>query len=187
MGKSVLFINACVRVGSRTKRLADAFLERYSDIDELRLWEVDFPVVDEAYLSKRDSLIFSGQFDDPFLALAKQFASAEEIVIAAPFWDLSFPASLKQYIEVINAIGVTFTYSEEGLPVGLCKADKLTFITTSGGEYFPEEYGFGYINALCNNFYGIKDVELISVNGLDIVGVDSDALIEEKVAEIKAM
>ena len=31
--------------------------------------------------------------------LAGQFAGADTIVIAAPFWDLSFPAALKQYMQ----------------------------------------------------------------------------------------
>ena len=38
--------------------------------------------------------------------LAKQFAEADEVIIAAPFWDLSFPAALKQYFEQINVLGI---------------------------------------------------------------------------------
>jgi len=38
-----------------------------------------------------DALIAAGSFDDPMFALARQFAAADEVVIAAPLWDLSFP------------------------------------------------------------------------------------------------
>ena len=152
---------------------------------ELRLDNINFPVADEAFLSKRDDLIEKGVFDDSAFSLARQFAAADEIVIAAPFWDLSFPATLKQYFEQINVIGVTFRYTPEGLPQGLCKAKKLTFITTAGGEYFPKEYGFGYVRALAENFYGIKDVKLIKATGLDIYGNDPEAIINETIKNLR--
>ena len=59
---------------------------------------------------------------------------ADIIVIAAPYWDLSFPAQLKDYIERVNAVGVTFDYDQEGIPYGLCRAKKLVYITTAGGN-----------------------------------------------------
>ncbi len=181
----MLFINACVRADSRTKRIADAYIEKQStSVTEMRLLEQEFPVVDEAYLKMRDELIFLGEFDNPMFDLARQFAEADHILIAAPFWDLSFPAALKQYMELINVVGITFVYTEEGLPKGLCKAEKLTYVTTAGGEFVPEEYGFGYIKSLAQNFYGIKDVELIKAVGLDIVGADADRIIEETIRKL---
>ena len=175
----ILLINACVRKGSRTKRLADRLLSRKDQpVTELRLSEIRFPVVDEAFLEKRDRLIDAGCFDDPSFALARQFAEADEIVIAAPFWDLSFPAVLKQYFEQINVLGITFRYTPEGLPQGLCKAKKLTYVTTAGGDFFPTEYGYGYIKALAQNFYGIGSVEMIQATGLDIAGRDPDAIVD---------
>ena len=48
------------------------------------------------------------EFNDHIFDYAKDFAKADTIVIAAPFWDLSFPASLKCYIEAINILGITF-------------------------------------------------------------------------------
>ena len=181
----LLFINACVRKNSRTKRLAEAFLAiKNEPITELRLEEIDFPLTDEAFLLKRDDLIEKEAFDDPVFYLAKQFANADEIVIAAPFWDLSFPAALKQYFEQINVVGVTFRYTPEGVPQGLCKAEKLTFVTTVGGNYFAEEYGFGYVKALSENFYGIKNVELIKATGLYIYGNDSEAIIDEVIGKL---
>ena len=51
------------------------------------------------------------------------------IVIGAPFWDLSFPAILKIFIENIYVTGLVTKFGENGKPVGLCKAKKLyTFI-----------------------------------------------------------
>lgn len=166
----VLFINACVRKESRTRELAESVLKGLSgDVEEVRLEDIDFPKTDEAFLKNRDSLIAAGEFGHESFALARQFAAADTIVIAAPYYDLSFPASLKQYIEHINVIGVTFEYTPEGFPRGLCKADKIYYVMTAGGNFVPEEFGYGYIKALAQNYYGIKEVELIQKTGLDIV------------------
>ena len=174
-----LFINACVRRGSRTRKLAEDVLSRLGGTyEEVRLEDIAFPVVNEEFLSRRDRLISEGRFDDPVFALARQFAQADGIVIAAPLWDLSFPAALKQYFEQINVIGITFRYTPEGIPEGLCKAKHLTYITTAGGDYFPEEYGFGYVKALARNFYGVHDVRLLKATGLDIIGADPEKIIK---------
>ena len=145
-----LFINACVRKQSRTKRLAEHLLsagnESYVELD---LNAIEFPIVDEDFLI------------------------------------MSFPASLKQYIEQINVTGITFSYTPEGVPFGLCKARRLTYITTVGGNYFPEEFGAGYIEALSQNFYGIPEFELIKATGLDIEGADVDEIINTAKKEIK--
>ena len=182
---TILFVNACVRNDSRTRRLSEALLDRLNgDISEIKLGDIDFDKTDEVFLTKRDSLIEAGKFDDESFALARQFARADKIVIAAPYWDLSFPASLKQYIEHINVLGITFEYTPEGIPKGLCNADELYYVMTAGGNYVPEEFGFGYIKALAENFYGIKDVKLIKAVGLDIYGADADAILEHVIKEI---
>ena len=182
----ILFVDACVRANSRTKRLAEALLAKLNEETvHVALDEISFAVTDEDYLKKRDELISIGEFDNDMFALAKQFAAADTIVIAAPFWDLSFPAKLKQYIEAINVTGVTFEYTPEGVPRGLCKANKLYYVMTAGGDYVPWEFGFGYIKALAQNFYGIKNVEIIKAIGLDIVGADVPAIMDEAISNIK--
>ena len=182
----ILFIDCCVRNDSRTKRLAEAFLNLLDgDVERVRLEDVSFPVVDEAFLTRRDMLKANGSYDDPIFDLGRQFASADTIVIAAPYYDLSFPASLKQYIEQINVSGLTFSYTPQGTPVGICKANDLYYITTAGGTFCPDEYGFGYIKALAENFYGIKNNRLIAVVGLDIDGADPEKIISEAIADLK--
>ena len=186
MSNMILFIDACVRTQSRTKKIAEKLLERLGEeVTEVRLSEVEFPETDEDFLGKRDGYIAVGNFDDPYFDLAKQFAKADTIVIAAPYWDLSFPAALKQYIEHINVLGITFEYSEEGIPIGLCKANKLYYVMTAGGSYVPEEFGFGYVKALAQNFYGIKDVKLIKATGLDIQGNDAEEVIQNCINSLK--
>ena len=187
----ILYINACARKESRTKRLADHLIEKLSpgdrEVQKIDLVEYHFPKTDEEFLGRRDRLAAKGEFDDEIFSLAKQFKEADKIVIAAPFYDLSFPACLKQYMELINVVGVTFSYSDKGIPVGLCKADSIYYVTTAGGDFFPEEFGFGYVKALAESFYGIKTVKLIKVTGLDIWGADVDKLMEQGMAEIDGL
>ena len=184
----ILFINACVRENSRTKRLADHLLSVLDKpYTELRLSNHHFPVTDSEFLNRRDMLISHSAFDDEMFALARQFEQADEIVIAAPYWDLSFPAALKQYFEHINVLGVTFRYTPEGIPEGLCRAKKLYYVMTAGGNFCPDEFGYGYVKSLAQNFYGIADVRLIKATGLDIVGADEEQILQESMDKIDCM
>ena len=179
MDRPILYINACVRNESRTEKLAEKLLIKLDEpFEEICLEDVVFPVVNEDFLSKRDRLISEGKYQDPLFGFARQFSKAATIVIAAPYWDLSFPAALKQYLEQINVTGITFKYSEEGIPIGLCRAKRLFYVTTAGGHYVPETYGFGYVKALAQGYYGIQDVRKIEAVGLDIGGADVEAIMK---------
>ncbi len=188
MEKPILYVNACIRKNSRTKILAEKLLSRLErPFEEVRLEEIDFPVFNEAFNDTRDRLIAQGDLQDPLFELARQFSEAETIVIAAPYWDLSFPAMLKQYLEQITVVGLTFKYSEEGVPVSLCRARRLFYVTTAGGNYVPDDYGFGYVKALVQSYYAIPDVRKIEADGLDIVGADVDAIMAEAEETLSAM
>jgi FMN-dependent NADH-azoreductase len=182
----ILYINACVREKSRTKQLADRLVSKMGgEAVELYLGGIVFPEVDEAFLKNRDRLIAAGEFRNPLFDLARHFAEADQIVIAAPYWDLSFPSVLKQYFEQINVSGITFMYTSDGYPKGLCKAGKLYYVMTAGGMYVPEEFGYGYVKALANGFYNIRDVILIKAVGLDIDGADVDGIMQEALRDIE--
>ncbi|MBO4293882.1 MAG: NAD(P)H-dependent oxidoreductase [Alphaproteobacteria bacterium] len=173
----VLFINACVRKESRTKVLADYVLRKIGgDVVEVNLNEKRPEPLNLETLNQRSQLIRQGAFDDKMFLYAKEFASADIIVMAAPFWDFSFPALLKTYIEHVNVSGIVFKYSDQGIQ-GLCRAQKLYYITTMGG-YNTTDFGYGYVKALCNELYQIKDVRLIKAEGLDIVGNDIAGILE---------
>lgn len=53
----------------------------------------------------------------------------------------------------------------------------MTYVTTAGGYYFPEEFGPGYVRALCRDYYGINSFRLVKALGLDIDGADPDAIL----------
>jgi FMN-dependent NADH-azoreductase len=181
----ILFIDACVRKASRTKRLAERVLSHLNGpVETVRLERLVFPKTDEAFLLKRDACIATGDFSDPMFDLAKQFARADTIVVAAPHWDLSFPAALKQYFEQINVVGLTFFYTDSDVPTTLCRAKRLIYTASAGGPVRSHDFGFGYVKALGAEFYGIADAVLFCAEGLDIVGADAEAILEKVEAEI---
>ena len=95
-----------------------------------------------------------------------------------------FPAALKTYLENITVAGITFRYSEEGRPQSLCKAKTLHYVTTSGGFIGQNDFGFSYINALAQNFFGITEIRRYTAEGLDIFGTDVQKVMEKAKLEI---
>lgn len=176
----VLFINCCPREASRTKRIADALIEKLGECEKVDLYEISLCPVDEERLKRRDALLETGAFDDDEFALARQFAAADEVVIAAPFWDLSFPAKLKLYIENVYITGIVSTYDENGMPKGLCNAKRVFYVTTSGGP-FDGRYSFDYMRTLCTDYFGIPEVRLIKAEMLDIIGNDPEQIVDNAI------
>ena len=177
---SILYINACTDENSRTNELAECLLSTLSgQIETVNLFEENLKPLDLSRLTKRDELLGKGRTDDNFFTLANQFAKADTIVIAAPYWDLMFPSVLKIYLENITVCGITFRYCENGIPQSLCKAKKLYYVTTSGGYIGKNNFGFDYIKAIATEFFSIKDVEFFSAEGLDIQGADVNLIMRK--------
>lgn len=177
----ILYINACVREDSRTDRIARALLKKLGGaFEELYLPDLNFQPLDEEKLNRRTQLTESSRYNDPLFDCAKQFASADTIVIAAPLWDLSFPAILKTYLENIYVIDVVSEYGADGIPHGLCKADKLYYVTTAGGPYTPD-FSYDYIRALATVCFGIKETELIKAEMLDVEGFDAEEIVRSTI------
>ena len=189
----LLLINACVRgAQSRTLKLARRFLDRWQPAHpDGTVTEVDLCRLRPEVLAQRDALWSAGRLDAPMFDLARQFAGADRIVIAAPFWDLSFPAILKIYLERISVTNITFGYDEEGNSMGLCRADKLLLITTRGGDFsLPEtawmEMGARQLEALCA-MYGIPSFQCLAAEGLDDVTRDKEAILAEAMGRADAL
>ena len=171
--EEILFINACARQNSRTLDLAQSLLEKIEgDVQRLDLYETQLSPLDEQGIVFREQASKEHDFSDKVFDLAKQFAKADTIVIAAPYWDLLFPAILRTYLETVCVSGLTFSYSQEGCPVGLCKAKKAYYVTTAGGYIGENNFGYMYVKALFQQLFAIEQVEFISAEGLDIKPLD---------------
>ena len=183
----ILYINACVRENSRTKRLADCVIEKLQgEVKEVNLYEASLAPLTMQAMEKREKASAGCDFTDPMFGYAKDFSRANCIVVAAPYWDLSFPAVLKLYLEAVSVAGITFRYSEKGRPVSLCCADKLIYVTTAGGYIGENNFGFSYLKALSQMLFGIEDVECVSVEGLDIAPDKAEEILAKAIEEMKA-
>ena len=157
----LLFVNGCISQRgeeSRTLVLARSFLDAW----QARHPEAEVETVEpEALLAlkpfapemlnDRDALAGIRCFDAPVYDLARQFRAADRVVVAAPFWDLTFPAALRTYIEYISANGLTYHYEADGCH-GDCRAEKLAYLTSGGDLEQPESLGVLYWKQLCAMF-----------------------------------
>lgn len=171
--RKVLFVDCCIRrEESNTKRLADCFMENLPKDTELTaLCLMDEPIEPfrEGFFAQRERLLQQERGrEHPRFRYAWQFREADIIVIAAPFWDLGFPALLKTYMEHVSVDGITFICTEQGLK-GVCKAKEMVFLTTRGGCYegSPQEMGSRYMEAL-SRFFGIESYCCIAADGVNL-------------------
>lgn len=189
----VLYIDCCIRRElSRTKVLAESFLhtlhhEQAYQIDTLCLMDEPLHYFSEGFFEQRERLIAEGRLDHPRFRYAHQFKQADKIVIAAPFWDLSFPALLKVYIENLCVEGITFGCNESGT-FGTCRADRMLFLTTRGGDLSdsPLEMGTRYLEAMCV-FFGIKRFDCIAADGMDLGLEAPDAILQRTISRAEAL
>lgn len=180
----ILFINACIRPESRTLRLAKHLLSKLDgQVEEVNLEKEAIPALNTATLKYRQDLLAAEKFDDPMLRYARQFKEADMIVIAAPYYDLSFPSSLKNYLEAVACVGLTFYYDENEVAQTHTRARKLYYVSTGGG-ILKKQYGFEYVKALVGEFYHIFDVQGFFAEKLDLIGSDPEAIMGKALTDI---
>ena len=182
--KKLIYIDACMRAGSRTKRIARPIItelrKKYA-VETVDLTRNEYPVVDNYTLEDRNQGIVPSEHS----SLAKRIAAADRIVIAAPFWDMSFPSTLKVFFENMSLFGITFDTNEKEC-YGLCKAEKVMYITTRGMNIAtgdPLEQATPYIKAL-SHLWGLGELTVISAQNLDYSTPEEvEQMIDKAVAE----
>lgn len=189
--RKLLLIDCCIRKAeSRTRTLMESFLHAAPDdccVERLVLTEENLAPLTGDFFEQRQRLLEQGDFSHPRFRYARQLAQADLVVVAAPFWDLAFPALLKIYIEQVSVDGITFGAGENGL-VGLCKGTDLVFLTTRGGFYTddPMEMGSRYLDAL-HKFFGFDRYRCVAADGMDVAGFDAQASLQKACAEAKRL
>ncbi len=192
----ILYIDACIRGDeSRTAALAHHFLNALTAADPhavitmRHLSTMDLHCLVGKAHQARETAQMTGDFSDPAFNLAKEFAAAQKIVVAAPFWDLSFPAVLRVYLENVACAGIAFNYTDQG-SVGCCAADRLLLITTRGGIYSGDmchlELATPYLSGFCQ-ICGIDAFSCLAAEGLDIQGLDAQGILGHAMAEAEAL
>ena len=89
-------------------------------------------------------------------------------MIASPYWDMSFPSALKVFLENMSLFNVTFASTDKEC-YGLCKAEKVLYITTRGMNISTGdelEQATPYIKAL-SRLWGLGELHVISAQNMD--------------------
>ena len=179
--KKLLYIDACIRdEQSRTKRIAtpivEALKQKY-EVQTLVINDLDLSIVKKELITKRNN----GDIDPQVMSWAESVRDADRIVIAAPFWDMSIPAALKNFLELCSIFDVTFK-SDDKTCYGNCKAEKMLYITTRGMDIDTGdvlEQGSSYLKAL-SWLWGIGSLEVVSAQNMDYL---SEREIEERISK----
>lgn len=118
--------------------------------------------------------------------LIGELQAADTLLLAAPIYNFSVPASLKTWIDQVTRINETFAY-EDGDFRGLVKTRRAIVICAYGAEgYLPGQHFAGanflepYLRFLLS-FLGIGDVRVISVQATTA----EDSIVEANLAKAR--
>jgi FMN-dependent NADH-azoreductase len=125
--------------------------------------------------------------------LIDELHSAGEYVFGVPMHNFATPSVFRLWIDQIVRAGKTFSYID-GVPAGLLKNKKATFLVASGGVYDAgtamASYNFvePYLRTLFG-FLGVTDTRFISASGAMAVSqgkIDRGNFLEPHIESIRA-
>lgn len=97
--------------------------------------------------------------------LVTELQAADEIVLTAPMYNFSVPATLRDYFDHVARPGLTFRYTAKG-PEGLLRGKKTYVFITRGGRYSgAADTQRPYLEQFLG-FIGLTDVEFVLAEGL---------------------
>ena len=121
---------------------------------------------------------------DTIIRLCDQFRDADIYVLAAPMWSLSFPASLKEYIDCVIQSGKTIEFVDNK-PHGMLgnKHRVFIYVQSSGGNIpwiiRPAlNKGLNYVRDIMK-FIGIETFEELLVDGTGTTEKERQQAIEK--------
>ena len=181
----MLVVDCCVRGdASTTRKYYQAYLKKRGleagDYTCLDLTKTPLAPLSAEDLVARDALRARGAYEDEMFALARQFRDADEILIAAPFWDLSFPSLLKVYLEHVSVCDITFGYDSSGQSVGYAKACRLLYFSSCGGYVGAMHLGYEYVKAFAE-MMGIHECQAYTLEGMDVDPSKREGILAEAV------
>ena len=118
--------------------------------------------------------------------LIAELRAADTIVIGAPVYNFSVPASLKAWIDLVARAGETFRYTENG-PEGLLTGKRAIVAMASGGTPIGSDmdYNTSYLKFILG-FMGITDVSFVAADALAQDAEGTVARAHEQIGELKA-
>jgi FMN-dependent NADH-azoreductase len=175
---NILQINSSARAdASHSTRLAGSLVERLrathpeASLTVRDLGRTPHPQLDESALGalftpaeqRTPEQAARVALDD---ALIAEIQAADVVVLGVPMYNFGVPAQLKNWIDAIARVRVTFAYTDKG-PVGLLTNKKVYVALTRGGLYrnTPADTQVPYLKTLFS-FLGMTDVQFVYAEGL---------------------
>ena len=171
MTKTVLHIDSSARLtGSATRDLSAAVVAKLAPETIIRRDVASpLPLLDEAWVGanftpaddrsakQREILALSDE-------LVAELQAADTVVIGAPIYNFSIPATLKAWLDQVARAGLTFNYTENG-PVGLLTGKRAVIVAASGGTPVGADFDYAvpYLRHMLG-FIGITDVEIVAAD-----------------------
>jgi len=195
---NILQINSSARVeGSQSTILANDIAARLraanpgATLTVRDLAATPHPVLDEAALGalftpaaqRSAEQAARVALDD---ALIAQVQAADAIVLGVPMYNFAISAQLKNWIDAICRVKVTFQYTEKG-PEGLLKGKKVYVALARGGIYrdAPADSQVPYLKTVLG-FLGMTDVQFFYAEGLAISPDNAKQALARAHADIEA-
>ena len=73
-------------------------------------------------------------------------------------------------------------HGEDGRPHGLCRGDRILYITTAGGPILDRNCGFDYCKTLFSNMMGFTKFDCVAAECMDVIGYP----VEEELTKAEA-
>lgn len=107
-------------------------------------------------------------------ASARREGANSTRVLGVPMYHFGVPVQLKNWIDAVARVGVTFRYTEKG-PEGLLKSKKVYLALARGGRYrdTTADSQVPYLKTVLG-FLGLTDLHFIYAEGL-AMGAESSA------------
>ena len=188
-----LFINATTKDSSRILLLAKHLIDKYinkdinnnkdNDYIEIDLSKDIIPNVDDHSFEIKYDHLHKGDIYHPCLKNATLLKEAELIIIAAPIWNLSFPSSLKAFLDDSILTNYTFKYGPLGNIISMTNTKKVILVSNSGGPYL-KKYSYDYIKSISKTFLNTSDVILFKAEYLDVFKGCVEKILSKTISKI---
>ena len=163
--------------GSTSRELAKKLLEKIKKSeDEVIYRDLDDEMLFVAGLTESGMSIPENERTDQHKKmfelsdkLVKELKESDIIIISTPIYNFGPPATLKAWSDLAARVKSTFKYSEDGKQIGLLENKKVYLVITSGGTKVGSKEDFltpWLIHVL--NFFGIKNIQIISADQMSI-------------------
>ncbi|NGY05148.1 FMN-dependent NADH-azoreductase [Solimonas terrae] len=116
--------------------------------------------------------------------LIDELKAADVVVLGLPLYNFGVPSTLKAYFDHLARNGISFRYTANG-PEGLIADRKVYVFAARGGFYkdTPADSQTPFVKAFLN-FIGLRDIEFVYAEGLNVSEDQKRSSLEAASAEI---